>query len=128
MAHNNGLDLQERMKNVRAKRIHRVAELQNEAGRLTDWREYVRSAPITALASSTLLGFIAVQTVTRAAAPASIRRQPELKSSSAPLESGFSTSGYLMSSAIRALTSIALTAGKSYLTQQMNSLSNSSKS
>jgi hypothetical protein len=121
MSENQGPDLQERMANIRAKRIHRVAELQNEAERLTDWREHVKSAPMVALAGSALLGFLTMNAV----------KQPASKPSKA-FDSSVRQAGatdvfppnYFKSSVIRIVSRIALTLGKNFLAQQIQNISN----
>lgn len=122
-----GSELQERMRDIRAKRIHRVAELQNEAGRLVDWREHVKSAPLTALAGSALLGFVAVKSATRSSVAASTQ-QPQFNPSlvKATKEATLFPPGYFTNSAIRVLTSVLLTAGKAYISKQWNSKSGQS--
>lgn len=48
----------ERMGRIRSRRSERVAEISSEAERLTDWKEYVRSAPMTAFMMSITIGAI----------------------------------------------------------------------
>jgi hypothetical protein len=118
-----GSDVVQRMSIIRSKRVRRVAELHNEAERMTDWREHVKSAPIVAIASSALIGFIASRSVSRMLTSAS-PQQPL----ATPLPIRFSepkaaSTRLLMSGTLRYLTDIALTAGKVYLLQQINSRS-----
>lgn len=49
--------LMQAMAKIRAKRRRRLSELSHETERLTDWREYVKSAPIAAVAVSAVAGF-----------------------------------------------------------------------
>ena len=49
--------IREQMAKVRNKQPQRVADLSIQADRLTDWREHVKAAPITALAVSIAAGF-----------------------------------------------------------------------
>jgi hypothetical protein len=128
MPHNEGSELQDRMKSIRAKRVARVAELQSEAGRMTNWREHVKSAPMTALAGSAVLGFIAVRFASRMPAPTAVVRQPvESQPINMVREPPLFNPASMMSGAIRILSGIAITAGKNYLTQQLNAHSKDSK-
>ncbi len=120
------LELQMRMQSVRAKRIDRVAEFQNEAERLTDWREHVKSAPLASLAGSTILGFFAIQSV-RCHTSATAPLKPESLSPQQHQVTSVFPSGYFTNSLFRVVTSIVLSAGKSYLTKQLNSQSANSK-
>jgi hypothetical protein len=65
------------MKCIRAKRIDRVAEIQNEAGRMTNWREHVKSAPMAALAGSAVLGFFAIRFASRLPTATAVTKQPD---------------------------------------------------
>lgn len=47
----------ERMRLVRLSSKDHVIDLQGEAKRLVDWKEYVRAKPILAVAGASLLGF-----------------------------------------------------------------------
>jgi hypothetical protein len=128
MTHNEGSELQDRMKSIRAKRTARVAELQSEAGRMTNWREHVKSAPMTALAGSAVLGFIAVRFASRMPTPTAVVRQPvESQSINMVREPPLMNPASMMSGAIRILSGIAITAGKNYLTQQLNAHSKDPK-
>jgi hypothetical protein len=49
-------EIAKRMEQTRAKRSQRMARLSQETDRLTDWREYVRAAPLTSFAVSLLGG------------------------------------------------------------------------
>lgn len=49
-------EIAKKMEETRAKRHQRLARLSQEAERLTDWREYVRAAPLTSFAASLLGG------------------------------------------------------------------------
>jgi hypothetical protein len=50
--------LMQAMAKIRAKRRRRLSELSHETERLTDWREYVKSAPIAAVSASAVAGFV----------------------------------------------------------------------
>lgn len=126
MPQSRSLELQVRMQSVRAKRIDRVAEFQNEAERLTDWREHVKSAPLASLAGSAILGFFAVQSATRHPS-AIVPLKRESLSSTPPQVTSIFPSGYFTNSLFRAFTGIVLSAGKTYLTKQLNSQSTNSK-
>lgn len=52
--------LQSQMQKIRDKRAERVGDLQMEAQRLVDWKEYVRSAPVASLVGSVAAGFLVV--------------------------------------------------------------------
>ena len=66
--------LMQAMAKIRAKRRRRLSELSHETERLTDWREYVKSAPIAAVAASAVAGFAVVgQVVSGSAKPDSHR-------------------------------------------------------
>jgi hypothetical protein len=128
MTHNVGSELQDRMKRIRAKRIDRVAELQNEAGRMTNWREYVRSAPITALAGSAVLGFFAVRFASRLPTATAVTKQPDdMQANNMVREPPLFHPASIMSGAVRILFGIALAAGKNYLTQQLSAHSKDPK-
>jgi hypothetical protein len=128
MTHIEGLELQDRMKCIRAKRIDRVAELQNEAGRMTNWREHVRSVPMTALAGSAVLGFFAVRFATRLPIATTVALQPSsIQAINTVREPPLFHPASIISGAIRILSGIAITAGKNYLTQQLNAHSRDSK-
>lgn len=47
----------ERMRSVRMSGHDHVVELQGEAKRLVDWKEYVRAKPILSVAAASLVGF-----------------------------------------------------------------------
>ncbi len=128
MTHNAGSELQDRMKCIRAKRIDRVAELQHEAVRMTNWREHVKSAPMTALAGSAVLGFFAVRFASRLPTATAIARQPdEMQTINMVRELPLFHPASIMSGAIRTLCGIALAAGKNYLTQQLSAHSKDPK-
>lgn len=121
MTHNTGSELQDRMKCIRAKRIDRVAELQIEAGRMTDWREHVRSAPISALAGSAVLGFFAVRFASRLPTAMAVTKQPdETHTTSVVREPPLFHPASIVNGAIRILFGIAIASGKNYLTQQLS--------
>jgi hypothetical protein len=122
-----GTELQKRMQEIRGKRIHRVAEFHNEAERLISWREHVKSAPIAALVGTTVLGFIAVRSVTRSGSPSPLVQKTEYIADVKPSVVAQQPSSYLVSNALHLLTNVALTAGKMYLMQQLNAHSKSLK-
>lgn len=128
MSHNVGSELQDRMKRIRAKRIDRVAELQNEAGRMTNWREHVKSAPITALAGSAVLGFFAVRFASSLPTATAVTKQPDtMQAINVVREPPLFHPASIMSGAVRILFGIALAAGKNYLTQQLSAHSKDPK-
>jgi hypothetical protein len=53
-----------RMEAVRDKRRERIADLNEESSRMTDWREHVRSAPLLALAASVAAGALGAASLT----------------------------------------------------------------
>ena len=62
--------LMQAMAKIRAKRRRRLSELNHETERLTDWREYVKSAPIAAVAASMVAGFVVAGQVVSGSAKA----------------------------------------------------------
>jgi hypothetical protein len=128
MTHNAGSELQDRMKCIRAKRIDRVAEIQNEAGRMTNWREHVKSAPMAALAGSAVLGFFAVRFASRLPTATAVTKQPDdMQAMNMVREPPLFHRTSIMSGAVRILCGIALAAGKNYLTQQLSAHSKDPK-
>ena len=61
-------DLLARMRNVREAGDHHVGDLQVEARKLSDWREYVRSWPLMSVAIATTVGFSAARNAANAVA------------------------------------------------------------
>lgn len=60
---NEGQELQRAMQAIRQKKHFRIQELQHETERLKDWREHVKSAPLTAFALSTTVGYLASRSI-----------------------------------------------------------------
>ena len=54
-------ELLARMQKVRASGYSHAGELHGEAKRLVDWKEYVRSRPLTSIAVASLVGFSIVR-------------------------------------------------------------------
>lgn len=101
----------EQMGSVRTAGYAHVHELQKEAKRLVDWKEYVLTKPLASVAVSSLLGFVITRSIMSAATgpkPQSL----DAKSSSASLVSRNSTiTGEVVSFA----TSLATSAIKSFV-------------
>ena len=56
----------ERMRYVRSAGQSHASELQGEAKRLVDWKEYVLAKPIVSIAAASVLGFAIVRSTMRA--------------------------------------------------------------
>lgn len=64
-----GNQLVSRMRDIRhVSRIH-VADLQDEAQRLGDWREYVRARPLLSVAAAAAVGFVLTSRASSSKAP-----------------------------------------------------------
>jgi hypothetical protein len=67
-----------RMEAVRAKRRERIADLNEESSRMTDWREHVRSAPLLTFAASVAVGALGAAALTGRSTP-STSSTPEIR-------------------------------------------------
>ncbi len=131
MSHEGDAELiQNLMKAVRDKRSERVFELQTEAHRLVDWKEYVRTAPIASLIGSAAAGFLVVNGLQRSppAARALPVQSPSTQSNAATNAATKARLPWLVSLAMPIVTNAA----KKYIAQSLSSLlqgsSNESKS
>jgi hypothetical protein len=57
--------IQNLMESIRRRRGKRVSDLETEAHRLVDWKEYVRTAPLMSLIASAATGFLVFNTFVR---------------------------------------------------------------
>ena len=108
----------ERMGSVRSAGFSHVNDLQREAKRLVDWKEYVLTKPLVSVALSSLLGFV----ITRSTMRAAIEPKPQIldaKSSSASIVSRNST---FAGGVANFATSLATSAIKSYATRFLQSI------
>ena len=100
----------ERMRSVRASGYEHAGELQGEAMRLVDWKEYVRAKPLVSIAAASLVGFTLVRgtigTLTGAIEPVSAATRPP--------SANRSMKSTLASGALTLATSIASSAIKNY--------------
>lgn len=93
-AETNADQIIERMRMVRMSGKAHAIDLQGEAKRLVDWKEYVRSKPILSVASVSLLGFGLVRSLILTASkpsPSLSTRQPT-RSDTFPLKTTLSSS------------------------------------
>ncbi len=112
-----GDDLLARMQRVRASGYSHAGELQGEAKRLVDWKEYVRSKPLMSIAVASLVGFSFV----RSALGANSQVVPARASSHNALENSMSSQSSWKSGAITLVSNVALTAVKQYLSSLLQS-------
>lgn len=101
----------DRMRSVRSAGYAHAHELQREAKRLVDWKEYVLTKPLVSVAASTLLGFVIIRSTVRAAR-SSMPQSLDAKRNFASTASRNST---LVGSAVSFATSLATSAIKSYV-------------
>ena len=100
----------ERMRSVRSAGYSHVHELQREAKRLVDWKEYVLTKPLASVAASSLLGFVIIRSTMRAVtAPKPQSSDANRNSASVSRDSTFA------GSAVNFATSLATSAIKSYV-------------
>lgn len=101
----------EQMDSVRSAGFSHVHELQREAKRLVDWKEYVLTKPLASIAVSSLLGFVITRSTMRAATTTK-PQSSNAKNSSASIAARNST---LTGRALNFGTSLATAAIKSYV-------------
>ena len=101
----------DRMEAVRAKRRERIADLNEESNRMTDWREHVRSAPLLALAASVAAGAVGVASLT------GVPRRPT--SSATENGSAASTKSTVAHAALSAVWSMAMPVLARYVKQRV---------
>jgi len=102
-----------RMRTLRSEGHSHAGEIQEEAKRLVDWKEYVLAKPLTTVAASFLLGFVIVRSFANAK-PESLSQR--LNSSLLPAASG-SLGSTIARGAITLATSVASSALKNYVSQ-----------
>jgi hypothetical protein len=110
--------LQARMAVIRGKQQRRIAEVQTESERMIDWREHVKSAPLTALSISAIVGFLLMQS------RQSTKVQPVVFSNHTSPETAVRSErrGHpLLGMALSLASNFALTAGKRFVIQQLQS-------
>jgi hypothetical protein len=112
-------ELQARMAAIRANRIKRIAELQIEANRLTDWREHVRSAPLVSVVGSAIVGFLAVKSFSSSSAKLTAKVDTGVERATTP------TRPTMVQTLIGLGCNLAMTAGKQYFMQQIQNAVNS---
>ena len=95
----------ERMRTVRSAGYSHAGEIQEEAKRLVDWKEYVLAKPLTSVTATFLTGFVIVRGLTRIA-----RESSSLTLNSKP---NFLTSGSLGSTIARSAMTLATTVASS---------------
>lgn len=103
-----------RMQSVRACGYNHATELHDEAKRLVDWKEYVRSQPLISIAAASVIGF----SVVRSTLGTNSQSNPPLPSSTTALEnskSSQSSQSSWKSGAFALVASVATTAAKYYL-------------
>ena len=100
-----------RMQLVRASGCNHAGELHGEAKRLVDWKEYVRSKPLTCMAVASLVGFSIVRSTLRTNSHAYSVHASSLTT----LENSKSSQSSWKSGAFEMVASVASTAIKHYL-------------
>jgi len=102
-----------RMRAVRSEGYSHAVEIQEEAKRLVDWKEYVLAKPLTTVAASILLGFVVVRKFARVA-PES---QSQRLDTSQHLPTSTSLGSTIARGAFTLATSVASTALRNYISQ-----------
>ncbi len=105
----------ERMRSVRMSGHDHVVELQGEAKRLVDWKEYVRAKPLLSVAAASLVGF----GVIRNALFVISKTPPSMVATGAPLVDNKSIRSTIGSSIAVLATSIASNAAKTYIANML---------
>ncbi len=67
----------ERMNAVRSQRVERLAEFSVESGRLADWREHVRSAPLATFSASVAAGLVVASAWRASSQPTAFSEMPD---------------------------------------------------
>ncbi len=101
----------ERMRSVRRSGYDHVVELQGEAKRLADWKEYVRAKPILSIAAASLVGFGLV----RNAFSVVSKTPPSMLSDALPRDNTRSIRSTIYSSVATLVTSTVSNAVKTYI-------------
>jgi hypothetical protein len=115
-------ELQARMAAIRANRIKRIAELQIEAHRLTDWREHVRSAPLVSVIGSAIVGFLAVKSLSSSSTKLTAKVDAGVERATTATTA---TRPTMVQTLIGLGCNLAMTAGKQYFMQQIQNAVNS---
>ncbi len=105
--------LQSLMQEVRDKRAERMCDLQMEAHRLIDWKEYVRSAPIASLVGSVAAGFLVVSAFKQSSSQSLTSSGNQLQSEPRLV------SGSNFQWALSMMMPIAMSAAKKFLMQSL---------
>lgn len=108
--------LQNLMQKIRDRRSKRVGELQLEAQRLVDWKEYVRSAPVASVLGSVAAGFLAVNAFKQTL---SKQQAPVLNPGQTP---PVAVTGYNFQWAVSMLSPIVMNAARKYLMQTLSTV------
>ena len=104
-------ELLARMHRVRASGYNHAGELQGEAMRLVDWKEYVRSKPLMSIAVASLVGF----SVVRSTLGTTSQVNPAFANGNNTLENSTPSRSSWKSAAIGLIANVASTAAKHYL-------------
>ena len=110
--------LVERMHSVRSAGCVHVSELQGEAKRLVDWKEYVLTKPLVSVAAASLVGFFIVRSAMR---PPAIPLRQGLESQQLP-----TTSSSLKSTVVNGILSFATSLASSAIKNYVANLAQSS--
>jgi len=105
----------ERMRSVRLSGHDHVVELQGEAKRLVDWKEYVRAKPLLSVAAASLVGFGVVRNAFFVVSDT----PPSMLASGAPLVDSKSIRSTIGSSITTLATSIVSNAVKTYIANML---------
>jgi hypothetical protein len=105
----------ERMRSVRMSGHDHVVELQGEAKRLVDWKEYVRAKPLLSVTAASLVGFGVVRNAFLVVSDP----PPSMLASGAPLVDSKSIRSTIGSSITTLATSIVSNAVKTYIANML---------
>ncbi|MCF7963300.1 MAG: hypothetical protein K9M08_21380 [Pirellula sp.] len=105
----------ERMRSVRMSGHDHVVELQGEAKRLVDWKEYVRAKPLLSVAAASLVGFGVVRNSFFVVSKPS----PSMLATGAPLVDNKSIRSTIGNSIAIMATSIVSNAVKTYIANML---------
>jgi len=103
----------ERMRTVRSAGYSHADEIQEEAKRLIDWKEYVLTKPLTSVAATFLLGFVVVRNLAR---PAPELAPQDLNANRYP-SSNLSLGSTIARGALTLATSVVSSALRKYVSQ-----------
>lgn len=105
----------ERMHAVRSAGHSHVDELQDEAKRLIDWKEYVLTKPLVSVVAASLMGFL----IARSTSKAVLEIKPRRTDADSVLNSKASGTPTLAGGFVNLATSIASSAVKSYVAKSL---------